>query len=174
MANPHVSALEQQLQGILAGLETVDLKRPTLEIGGALSPAEASAKAKSYLDLLHEVEVARADYQAKLQARNASIPDAKAFVANAKTGLVAVLGSDSPDLVLFGLNPKKPSRTLTPEERLARAAKLRQTRKLRGTLGKRQKAAVKATVDPTIDVSFPSTPGPTPPPGTGSASGARS
>jgi len=159
MGKTNVSDLKQQLQGILSGLGAVDTKRSTLEIGGPLTPAEASAKAKSFLDLHHEVEVAKAAYQAKLQDRNASLSDAKAFVANAKTALVSVLGADSPDLVLFGLKPKKAPRSLTPEERLARAAKLRATRKLRGTLGKRQKAGLVATEDPKIEVSFPSTGG---------------
>jgi len=53
-------------------------------------------------------------------------------------------GAGSPQLVKFGLNPKKTRAPLTTEQLAVRTAKARATRSLRGTKGPVQKAAIKA------------------------------
>ena len=73
-------------------------------------------------------------------------------LANLKGALSGVLGHDSEDLTKFGFKPSKPRKPLTPEQKTMRAAKAKLTRQKRGTLGKRQKAAIKETANPTITI----------------------
>jgi hypothetical protein len=60
-----------------------------------------------------------------------------------KASLSVSLGRQSPELTQFGLKPLAERRALNSEERLVRAEKARQTRRLRHTGGVRQKAALR-------------------------------
>ncbi len=82
----------------------------------------------------------------------------RAFIADAKVALAAIFGDDNEALTEFGFSPRKPAKKLTSEQKTLRAAKAKLTRQKRGTLGKRQKAAIKATGTPNLSITF----GPTP------------
>jgi hypothetical protein len=61
----------------------------------------------------------------------------------------AQFGSASQALADFDLAPPKPRRKLTSDQKAAAAKKAKATRALRGTLGPRQKARIKAVVEST-------------------------
>jgi hypothetical protein len=73
-------------------------------------------------------------------------------LANLKGALVGFLGHDSEDLTKFGFKPTKPKKPLTSEQKAIKAAKAKLTRQKRGTLGKKQKAAIKETANPTVTI----------------------
>ena len=75
-------------------------------------------------------------------ALQAAIPAVHQYAVGIKAALVAFFGKGNPALAAFGLGASKPH-PLTSEQNVARKQKAGQTRKLRGTLGKRQKQGVK-------------------------------
>jgi hypothetical protein len=60
--------------------------------------------------------------------------------------LVVTYGNATEKLADYGLEPAKAKAPLTSEQQAAAAAKVRATRKARGTTSKKQKAAIKGTV----------------------------
>ena len=63
-----------------------------------------------------------------IQARDEAQPGTLAFLEALEHSVRNRYGDSSPDLEAFGLAPKKPRRTLTPEQKFARAQKARLTR----------------------------------------------
>jgi hypothetical protein len=74
----------------------------------------------------------------------ADLPAAKALLALLKEALIAFYGANSPTLASFGLKPKSKAKPLTADQEAVRVAKLRNTREIRGTTGKVQKASQKS------------------------------
>jgi hypothetical protein len=70
-----------------------------------------------------------------------------------KVGLAAHVGLESEALAAWGFHPKRRRRKLTTGEEAIRVAKLRETRRLRGTRGKRQLEAIKCTGPVTVFVN---------------------
>jgi hypothetical protein len=75
------------------------------------------------------------------------------FLAGLEAALVACFGRESEELTKFGFMPFKRRRPLTVEEKVQRAAKAKITRQKRGTLGKKQKEAIKAEETPGVHVA---------------------
>ena len=117
--------------------------------------AAIAAQRKPYLD----VEAARNELEAKIKARDAAAPTARDFVQRLDAGLTAIVGTDPNAKAKLGLPKLKAKRQLTVEELASRAAKMRATRKLRGTMGSRQKEAIKATGDFSVTVGSTSSTG---------------
>jgi hypothetical protein len=65
--------------------------------------------------------------------------------AELQASVSVLLGRRSPELAFFGIKPHADRRPLNSEQRVVRAEKARQTRRLRHTKGSRQKAAIKFT-----------------------------
>jgi sulfite reductase beta subunit-like hemoprotein len=107
---------------------------------------------------------ARATWQAAVQADRDERAKTKTLVSVVKQTLLASFAGQVETLANFGLTPRKP-RVVSPESRVAAAAKAKATRAARHTLGKKQKAGIKGTVAPTAPaIPTPATtPGPTPP-----------
>jgi len=76
--------------------------------------------------------------------------------------LVATYGDATETLADYGLKPLKAKAPLTSDQKAAAAAKLRATRKARGTTSKKQKALIKGTV--TAPADKPVAPPPPPKP----------
>ncbi len=72
----------------------------------------------------------------------ASEAAASALFAELKLALTAWLGPTSPQLALFGLKPKGAPKQLTVAQKTAKVARASNTRTIRGTKGKRQKATL--------------------------------
>jgi hypothetical protein len=73
-------------------------------------------------------------------------------VASATKKIVRAAFNGAPDVLAdFGLPPPKP-RVVSPETKIAAAAKAKATREARGTKGKAQKAAIKGNPPATVTV----------------------
>ncbi len=112
------------------------------ELGGPV--LDAAAKREAYLDSL------KACYEA--------LPAIEAWFGKFYAALPSWVGDGSAQQA-FGGKVRKPRAKLTVEQKAARAAKMRATRKARNTMGKKQKAAIKGVVPP---ASPPASPAATP------------
>ncbi len=121
--------------------------------GRSYTIAEAEQALRDYHDAYRAVHEARAVLEHLLSVRADRHEQAKRFLAALKGALEGVLGYQSPDLAIFGFAPRKARTPLTSEQLTIRAEKARRTRELRHTLGKRQKAKLKAQGDPVITVT---------------------
>jgi len=86
------------------------------------------------------------------QAKPQYSKDARQFLGDLHQALSGAVGGENQLLAQWGFKVKKPAKSLTSEQGVIRAAKAKLTRKKRGTLGSRQKAAIKTTGTPTIRI----------------------
>ena len=126
----------------------------TKDIVTALQARIATAKAATS---------ARATWQAAVQADRDERAKTKTLVSVTKQMLLGSFAGQVDTLADFGLTPRKP-RVVSPEALVAAAAKAKATRAARHTMGKKQKAEIKGTVDTTAP-AIP-VPAPTPSPAT--------
>lgn len=98
---------------------------------------EMRAPLKTVRTINTELKKARLDARAKRS-------DIHVFVKALQTGMKSYLGEQNPDIEKFGFKADKRKRALTAEESASRAEKARMTREMRHTMGKRQKASIKA------------------------------
>lgn len=102
-----------------------------------------------------QVDDLRTRLATALKARTAAEPATREFLEKLVVGLVYLFGTDPNLLAKFGIQPPKERRKLTVEEKLARAAKSRATRKLRSTRGARQKQGLRVQGDVAVNVVVP-------------------
>jgi len=137
----------------LANLTILGATQPTKDIVATLQPRIHSAKA---------VLTTRATWQVAVQADQAVRDRTKTFVSVVKQALLAAFAGELDTLAEFGLTARA-KHVLTPEEKLAAAAKAKATREARHTMGSKQKAKIKGTV-PTTAPAIAASPAPTPTP----------
>jgi len=141
----------QVILGIKKDLQNV----PSLPLAGSTyTMAALAALVQSRIDAANTVVNARAqwvDASATYQTLNTKVTQ---VVRGLRQYVINVYGPESPLLADFGFTPSKRT-PLTPEQKVARAAKAAATRKARGTLGKKQKAKIKGTVSPTAPATPP-------------------
>ena len=132
---------------------------PALVINGvSQTPQQIVGTLNSRIDSAKAVVTTKATWRATIEADKALRDATKTLVSGVRESLVVAFGSQIAVLADFGLTPKAKA-VLTPEQRLARAAKAKATRAARHTLGSKQKAAIKSTVTPIVTVTTaPATP----------------
>ena len=135
----------QALQLMLQGWQDVVPGDSTLlSSAGSLNQAGVLAKLQGYLGVYTDLDTATTDVkQARAQAES-QLPEVRAYHAALKAAVVGYLGEKSPQLVKFGLKPRKTPAPLTSTQLAVRAAKVKATRQLRGTIGSKKKAAIKS------------------------------
>jgi hypothetical protein len=138
-----VKGFRLKLQQMLAGAEAVIPDGSSITTpGGSLTKASI---VKTLTDDLSEFQALDTEQLAlgkiRLQLRD-DLPGMHTYYTELKDALAGQFGKRSPMLTQFGLKPQQLRKQLTPEQRVARAEKARQTRLLRHTGGVRQKAAV--------------------------------
>ncbi|HEX8789451.1 MAG TPA: hypothetical protein VF765_00765 [Polyangiaceae bacterium] len=135
-----------------------------LVVGGStLTPVQAVAKLQAFADLRNAVDAARAALKAKLVDEQAQGPLLRAFFI-AFIGFVRAAFGNAPDVLAdFGLAPKKTKAPQTVEQKAAAAAKRAATRKARGIIGTRKRAAVTGNVTG-VDITPVTTPAAPPAP----------
>jgi len=101
--------------------------------------AEVTATRKPWKD----VRVAKAVVRQFTQDKPANEAKAKQLLADLKATMTTQFGGESETLSQFGFKPKAKRRALTSEQQTLANAKRLLTRKARGTLGKRQREAIK-------------------------------
>jgi len=132
-----------KLQQMLAGAQAVIPDGTSITTaGGVLTKAQVVKKLTDELSEFQAIDAGlTALGMARVQLRD-DLPKMHSFYTELKDALSVQFGRGSPLLAQFGLKPRQVPRRLTPEQRVARAEKARQTRLLRHTGGVRQKAAV--------------------------------
>jgi hypothetical protein len=119
-------------------------------IGGkTYTVAQAIVLITSSMAASKEVEVERAAFEAALAAEKATRAQNRVFVSSLKQTLQAMYVGQVDKLAEYGLKGRKP-RVVPPKTQVAAAARAKATRELRGTKGKKQKAAIHA---PAVEVT---------------------
>jgi hypothetical protein len=110
--------------------------------------------------ILAAVPAAELAHAAALQAREENADQISAVIDNTTTALRGGLGSSPTSLASYGVKPYKEPTPLTSEQEVAKTQKAAATRKARGTLSKKQKAAIHGTVPVAAPAPAPTTPTP--------------
>jgi hypothetical protein len=152
--------LRQKLERMLAGAQAMPDGSSIPIAGGAVPKAEMVrrlAEGVAYFDDIDAQLLALRLARGKLLS---AATDLQELHTVWKASLAVSLGRKNPQLTQFGLKPQAARRALTSEERVVRAAKARQTRRLRHTGGVRQKAALRYQGKVVVRTELRPTPGP--------------
>jgi hypothetical protein len=155
-------------QDLMDGLNKLPAKIPPIYVGGVAVPTTTIVSAlQARVASAKTTANARANWLAAVEAERNERATTESLVSACKQALTLAFAGQVDTLALFGLTPRKP-RVVSPETKVAAAAKAKATRQARHTLGSKQKAKVKGdvtgiTVTPVV-TEPPATP---PPPGTG-------
>ena len=143
-----IGAFEQQLQQMEAGVEKILPQGSTLVVERSPQTADQlAARLKGYLQLFADLRDQKAQALQQLGAFHQRMPEVHQYYADLKTSLVAFFGRGSPELSQFGISERVRT-PLTGEQRAVAHAKALNTRKVRHTLGRKQKLAQDAA--PTV------------------------
>ena len=136
------SELQQLLQG---WQEVIPSDSTFASSAGGFSQPAVLAKLQGYLEPYTDLDThVTGANEARAQVRS-QMSEAKAYCSALKAAVITYLGGEnSPRLAKFGLKPRKTRTPLTSEQLAVRAAKVRATRKLRGTMGSTKKAGIKS------------------------------
>lgn len=115
------------------------------ELKGYEATYQAEADAKATLAAAH---------QARLKLEPKALPRVRLIIE----ALKGMMGPNNPALTNLGIEPEKVPAPLTAEKQVIKAAKNAATRKARGTLGSKQKKAIKGQV-PAPAPAAPAKPG---------------
>jgi hypothetical protein len=129
----------------------------TLTVGGqSMTQAAILAQLASIKGLFDAVTAAKNAAAAAVTAKNAGLQQAKQFMADLKKAVEAQFGSNSPQLLDFGISLPKPRPPRTAAEKAASAGLAVQTRAVRQTMGKVQKEDVTVSGKPGVVIVGPS------------------
>jgi hypothetical protein len=120
--------------------------------GVAVKQAVIDTTLQNWIAIFKAVDTAKAAYQSAVTARLGITVAARTYYKALKAALKLQFGPQSPLLASFGISVDKPGVTST-KTRLVAAAKRNQTRALRGTKGKNQRAAIVVVGDPPVTVA---------------------
>ena len=133
---------------LVEGMKQYESMLPQLMIGGTVIPhADLTAMVQGRVDVAAAVNSTRATWLAAVQDEKNERARTKMLFSGLKQALLVAFAGQLDALAAFGLTPPD-ARHVTPEQRVAAAAKAQATRAARHTMGKRQKAAIKGTVSP--------------------------
>ncbi len=134
-------ALQEMLQGwqtVIPGDSTV------VSSAGNLAPADVMARLQGYLGAYAALDTAATAYKQARGPVGSQQLEARQYFAVLKAALANLLGPQSPKLEQFGLRPGRTRRALTSSQLSVKVAKAEATRGLRGTIGPKKKAQIKA------------------------------
>jgi len=149
---------------------------PSFLIAGVSTPTTSIiAKVQARVAAEQAVPPAKATWQAAVAQARSQITETKTLVSAVKQAILVAFAGQVDTLADFGLTPRK-ARVVTPEQKVASAAKSKATRAARHTAGPVQKKAVKGDVTGVVvtpvtaapvpgPVVVPPVPSPTPTPG---------
>jgi hypothetical protein len=150
----------QELQQMLQGWQAVIPSDSTVaSTAGGLSQAAVVAQLQKYLGPYLDLDTKVTATQSVRAEVKSQLTEARQYQAMLKLALTNLFGTGSPQLAQFGLSPRKPTRPLNASQLAVRAAKARATRELRGTMGTKQKAPIKAGPMKFVDPVQQATPG---------------
>jgi hypothetical protein len=120
--------------------------------GSSVTQKQLLVQLQNIADEYQAVRDAKSAYTTSLQSEKSSVAANKEYMLQFQAAIVAYFGRQSPQLAQFGFTPTKPVK-ITGAEIVSKTAKSNVTRELRGTLGSKEKQAVKATSTPDVTVS---------------------
>jgi hypothetical protein len=136
----------KKLAQIVSGLQQNPTGHPTIIDGQSYTDAELIARVEVSLNAEQKVETLRTDLNdARKAAERTELFEAP-FLSAVRSLIHGRYKSSSQTLDQFGLEPPRSKGKRTAEQRALMAAKNRATRLKRGTLGKRQRLAIKGDV----------------------------
>jgi len=101
---------------------------------------------QSAVDALQSLDAAQLNAKAAVTTARAALAQAQPTISALRRNLLLMFGNAPQTLAIFGLQPPKAKAQRTVEQKAAAAAKVRATRKARGTASKKAKAAIKGNV----------------------------
>ncbi len=152
------SKFQTEVQNMINGLSNnvPSTLRSMLVGGSSMTMAQVLAKFQAISDMLAAVTAAKTAYQHAIATRKGELVADRAFYANVVSNLKQVFGlTDQTTLSAFGILPPKTRAKPSSTTRAIATAKAAATRKARGTMGKKQKAAITTTAQPTVQVLGP-------------------
>jgi hypothetical protein len=157
MTTTNKNTVKAQIQGAIAGINQHLSGSTSLPLGGtAMTPQALVQILQSCLAAIATTASATAQFHAATLAEKQLVAQVRALLLNLKSYVENLYGKASPTLSDFGIvrAPTKPTVKVK-----AQAVDLQlATRVKRGTLGKRQKAKVKASPAPATVPSTPAKP----------------
>jgi hypothetical protein len=145
-----------QEQDIINGIHKHLGSKGTLVVNGEkFSATEIVATVTGRVNATAKVAASRDVLSKDVAAERDTLATSDAFMADLRQAILVAFGTTSQALVDFGITAPKKRRALTALEKVQRLAKAGATRKLRGTLGPRKRAAIKATGHATVTVVPP-------------------
>lgn len=144
------AAFEQELIKLDQGVQAELPGTVSLTINGTSTKAGAiDTTLQNWITIFKAVDSAKATYLNAVAARLAITSAAKTYVKALKAVIKAYFGPQSVQLASFGIAIDKPV-SRTAQQKLVSAAKATQTRKVRGTQGKKQKASITVVGNPPV------------------------
>jgi hypothetical protein len=123
---------------------------PSIMIGGAsVATKDIVTALQARIAAAKAATSAKATWQTAVKADRDERAKTKTLVSATKQTLLTSFAGQVDTLADFGLTPRKP-RVMTPEARVAAAAKAKATRAARHTMGKNQKAGIVGTLDSNV------------------------
>ena len=146
-------------QKLIDGLTKHAATLPSFLIAGvSTTTTNVIAKLQARIAAEQAVQPARATWQATVQQAGSQIAATKSVVSAVKQALLVAFAGQVDTLADFGLTPRK-VRVVTPEQKVAAAAKSKATRAARHTAGSVQKTGVKGAVTGVVVTPVTSAPG---------------
>ena len=149
------SKFQVEVQNMLNGLSNnlpATLKSMMVN-GNSMTMVQVIAQFQSILDVLQAVPAAKTAYQHAVAARKAELVPDRAFYENVVALLKQTLGTtNQTTLSEFGIAAPKAKAKPSSTTKAIAQAKAAATRAARGTMGKKQKAAITTTPQPTFQV----------------------
>ena len=166
-----VSVVQNRITAMQAGFTKDFTAKQSLAVDGntMLQPAIMSMLA-TVLSLITNAETARTALAAAVAAKKAGMAQVLKDLDNLEAALKAAFGSGAAQLQDFGIKPPKARKALTAEEKALSVAAAKGTKKVRGIIGKSQRAAITTQGKPGLVLVSPdgslvpgALTGPTPP-----------
>jgi hypothetical protein len=149
----------QMLQGVQSVLPAGSA---LVTVDGPMSQATMVSELQQMAQAYQAVEDQAVVEKQVRQQLEASLPQFHQEFTAMKNALIGFFKPGSPLLVKFGFKVRAPARPLTAAQKVVKVVKGLATRKLRGTLGPRQKQAVKFSGQVTVGSTLTPNPAPAP------------
>ncbi|HZU98865.1 MAG TPA: hypothetical protein VFF73_19315 [Planctomycetota bacterium] len=147
MAKPHYKKMMFDLLAIVRGINEVLTQGKTMPFRqGTIDGPGLLAVVVPLLGTLQAVGDQKAAWKASIVTRDAKGPTISALIDDIKKGASLGWGDSSVEFGQFGFAPKKKPAPLTPEQKQTKLERYRATKAARGTLGRRQRQAIKGVV----------------------------
>ncbi|HZV03344.1 MAG TPA: hypothetical protein VFF73_41955 [Planctomycetota bacterium] len=147
MTNKNFKKMLLSLVAIMRGINEVLTAGKTMPFrNGTIDGPSLAAIVQPLLAVLQAVADNKTAWKASITARNNAADTISSLIDDIKKGASLAWKDTSVEFEQFGFAPKKKAAPLTPEAKQLKVERLRATRLARGTVGSRQRKAIKGVV----------------------------